>query len=122
MFLSPEEELSSKKSPVKDQGASPVLRRSNRKRKSTAPVSDMTKGSSNKKKRNSPAKQESDPGRSMPRIPRTPQATEPEREGSLGQGFEALLLAMEGRLTAKLERASDASRQAAEQAKLNSES
>ena len=128
VFLSPEESFP-EKSPAKDQGASPILRRSNRKRKS---VTDMSKGSSTKKKKTtSPAKQDNKPGKSMPRIPRTPQQQEQPPEGQASQepgskeptaGFEALLLAMERRLAAKLEKASGASRQAAQQATLNSES
>ena len=93
----------------------------------------MTKGSSTKKKKSSPPKQD-DPGKSMPRLPRTPQQgqaqaqsqappqEESKQEPTVPPAFEALLLAMEGRLTAKLEKASEASRQAAQQAKLNSES
>ena len=110
VFLSPEESFP-EESPgeVKDQGASPVLRRSNRKRKSTsASVTDMSKGSSTKKKKTSPGK-ENDPGKNMLKIPRTPQ----QGQSQEGQGhdpgpkeptagFEALLLAMEGRLTARL--------------------
>ena len=45
VFLSPDE------SPPKDQGASPQLRRSSRKRKSVQVVQDMSKGSSSKKKK-----------------------------------------------------------------------
>ena len=120
VFLSPEESFPEEKQ--EDQGASPVLRRSNRKRKSTASVSmsmsDMPKNSGSKKKKESPGKpSESDPGKSMPKIPRTP-TTQTDQP----QSFEALLLAMEGRLSAKLEKVSEASKQAAEQAKLNSES
>ena len=46
VFLSPEEEIGG---PAKDQGASPLLRRSARKRKSTSEQVDMTKGSNSKK-------------------------------------------------------------------------
>ena len=76
VFLSPEE-LPPPKVPVNDQGASPVLRRSNRKRKSVASVGEMTKpaGSRSKKKKASPGKPEQDAGKSMPRIPRTPLGT-----------------------------------------------
>ena len=62
----------------------------------------------------------------MPKVQRTPpKGQDDSGKGEPGQpaaGFEALLLAMEGRLSAKLEKASEASRKAAEQAKLNSES
>ena len=94
-----------------DQGASPQLRRSARKRKSTA-GDDTLKGSSSKKKKASPKK--------MPKTARSP--PKPQANGEQpSQTFEALLLAMEGRLTAKIEKASEASREAAHQAKLNSE-
>ena len=130
VFLSPEEDFPSKNLPIKDQGASPVLRRSNHKRKSTASVSDMTKGSSSKKKKNSPTRQEQvNKSPAMPKVPRSPVtggqaagAAAAPKPAQQGQSFEALLLAMEERLTAKLERASEASREAANQAKLNSES
>ena len=119
VFLSPDEEFSSEPASSQDQGASPQLRRSTRKRKSTAGGNeDMSKGSSSKKKKNSPPK--------MPKVPRSPaqsQTQAPPQQGQApqGQSFEALLLAMEGRLTAKIERASEASKEAALQAKLNSE-
>ena len=107
VFLSPEESFP-EKSPAKDQGASPVLRCSNRKRKSTsASVTDMTKGSGTKKKKTSPAK-ENDPGKYMAKIRRFPQQSH-EGQGQdpmpkePAAGFEALLQAMEGRLAAKLE-------------------
>ena len=78
----------------------------------------MTRGSSSKKKKSSPK---------MPKVPRSPAGApqqQPQQQGgqaSQGQSFETLLLAMEGRLTAKLEKASEASKEAALQAKLNSE-
>ena len=110
-----------------DQGVSPQLRRSARKRKSTAGGGEesMSKGSSSKKKKQSPSK--------MPKVPRSPVAGQNTGQGTQGQSgkttsqegtqsFEALLLAMEGRLAAKLEKASEASKEAAHQAKLNSES
>ena len=99
VFLSPEWDPSQERS---DQGASPQLRRSARKRKSTADEDQTVKGTSSNKKK-------------MPKVPRSPQQTQQ------GQSFEALLLAMEGRLTAKLEKASEASQEAAQQAKLNCE-
>ena len=61
VFLSPDEEPQRPTRPRagQDQGGSPVLRRSNRKRKSTATFSDgeMSKNSSSKKKKSSPDKQ-----------------------------------------------------------------
>ena len=73
VFLSPEEQFQSE-GQEKDQGASPALRRSNRKRKSTALVTDMTKNSGSKKKKGSSpvTVRTDDPGKSMPRLPRTP--------------------------------------------------
>ena len=72
VFLSPDESVGEQDEAgqVKgqDQGASPTLRRSNRKRKSVTVLGSMSKNSATKKKKNSP-----DPGKSMPRIPRTPQ-------------------------------------------------
>ena len=117
VFLSPERDHPEQDKP--DQGASPQLRRSTCKRKSTAGGDeDMTKGSNSKKKKSSPPK--------MPKVPRSPAAgAAPQpaqsQQPPLGQSFEALLLAMEGRLSAKLEKASEASKEAALQAKLNSE-
>ena len=68
VFLSPEEEFSRPTGAEAkgDQGASPVLRRSNRKRKSTTVYceKEMTKNSGKKKKSASP-----DPGKSMPKFP-----------------------------------------------------
>ena len=107
-----------------------------RKRKSTASVTEMSKGSGTKKKKSSSPRQDSEPGKNMPKLPRMPQGPaqaqsqtqqQESEDGTakptgVGSGFEALLLAMEGRLTAKLERASESSRQAAQQAKMNSES
>ena len=68
VFLTPEES---------DQGASPTLRRSGRKRKSVCLESAgrMSNNSASKKKKNSP-----DPGRSMPRLPRTPQGAAPSAD------------------------------------------
>ena len=54
--------------------------------------------------------------------PKGPTAQAQGQQGQQKGSFEALLLAMEGRLSAKLEKASEASREAAHQAKLNSES
>ena len=68
VFLSPEEELQEDKA-AEDQGASPQLRRSKRKRKSTASFGgNEMKNSGSEKKKPSP-----DPGKSLPRIPRIPQ-------------------------------------------------
>ena len=102
------------------EGASPKLRRSSRKRKSTAGDRSMTRESSSKKKKSSPKTDK------MPKVPRSPQGATAQPQAGQSQtqqqSFEALLLAMEGRLTSKLERASEAARDAANQAKLNSES
>ena len=96
---------------VQDPGASPQLRRSARKRKSTAGDDCVPGGASSKKKRSSPNK--------MPKTARSPPKTQADKAGA---SFEALLLAMEGRITEKIDRASEASKDAALQAKLNSES
>ena len=114
VFLSPEEDPPKEgRTQPQDQGASPVLRRSNRKRKSTTSYSDMSKNSSSKKKKGSSP----DPGRSMPKIPRTPQAEqedkERDQEGS-GRAFEAMLLATEERLGTKMEKAATAAQEAME--------
>ena len=72
VFLSPKEESVQVRKAQADQGASPVLRRSNRKRKSTTTYpTGMSKGSGSKKKK---AGTSPDPCKSMPKIPRTPQA------------------------------------------------
>ena len=105
IFLTPEGDQEAEK---EDQGASPQLRRSARKRKSTAGDEVMSRESSSKKKKSSPS--------NMPKVTRSPPRNEAQ-----GQSFEALLLAMESRLTSKIEKASEASREAAQQSKLNSE-
>ena len=122
VFLSPEEEVGPLHSAKGDQGASPVLRRSNRKRKlAIYNDSEMSKNSGSKKKKGSSP----DPGRSMPKIPRTPQPQgTPEQQTSqtgpqqqqqqqqqqqsgttpdLPPTLEALLLGMEGRLGSKID-------------------
>ena len=99
--------------PDTDQGASPQLRRSTRKRKSTAGDDSMTQGNSSKKKKASPNK--------MPKVTRSPPKAQAAPTPDQAQSFEALLLAMEGRLSAKMEKASEAAKEAAHQAKLNSE-
>ena len=127
-FLSPPEEGPARGGT--DVGASPHLRRSSRKRKSTAGTEDnMVKESSSKKKKSSPK---------MPKVARSPpkaqaqaqarpqhdqtQSQPPTQASGTSQvSFEALLQAMEGRIMAKLEKASEASKEAAHQAKLNSE-
>ena len=60
----------------------------------------------------------------MPKTARTPskESQDKPKPQEMGSNFEALLLAMEGRITAKLEKVSEASKEAALQAKLNSES
>ena len=84
VFLSPEEEVGPIQKPGGDQGASPVLRRSNRKRKSAVYCEDMSKNSGSKKKKGSSP----DPGKSMPKIPRTPQRgdTESDTPSALAAG------------------------------------
>ena len=95
VFLSPEETAEDlEEANKKDQGASPTLRRSSRKRKSVIVQGNMSKNSASKKKKGSP-----DPGKSMPRIPRTPQGTGPpveeEQQTKKPSELETLLLAME---------------------------
>ena len=117
VFLSPEEEPPTRPE-ARDQGASPILRRSNRKRKSVT-YSDMTKNSGTKKKKTASP----DPAKSMPRIPRTPQGGQEDKgeksdksdknePDSGANAFEAMLLAMEARLGAKMERAAEAAQEA----------
>ena len=110
-FLSPEEEF-------EDTGASPALtlRRSNRKRKSVSSET-MSKGSGSKKKKASPGKQD-DPGKSMPRIPRTPQGGQQQQQAKpprddqdttaagaeqADSALERALLGMEQRLASRME-------------------
>ena len=70
VFLSPGE------SPDREQGPFSNLRRSTRKRKS---VGAMSKNSAKKKKGTGSPQSKEDPGRPMPKIPRTPQgATQQE--------------------------------------------
>lgn len=113
VFLSPEGELAPDQP---DTGASPKLRRSTRKRKSTAGDTGMPRGSESKKKRNStgnkksPKTQES----AMPKLPRTaandgppPTPSQPQSQAqpqpSQTQTLEALLAGMEGRLGSKID-------------------
>ena len=123
VFLSPDEEAPSpqERGQPSDQGASPVLRRSNRKRKSVTAYSesDMSRGSGSKKKKSSPSKD-------MPKTSRTPakdgqaaaaQAEVPKQPTEL----EALLLAMEGRLSAKIDKANEAAKEAVTLSKLTNE-
>ena len=106
VFQSPEWDSSK---PGEDTGASPQLRRSTRKRKSTA-GDDSLRASGSKKKKE------------MPKVGRSPPRGQAQaQDQGQAQAFEAMLLAMEGRLSAKIEKASEASREAAHQAKLNSE-
>ena len=108
VFLSPDE------SPPKNQdpGASPKLRRSSRKRKSVS--NDMSKGSGSKKKKTSPIKATEEQVKNMPRVARSPQGTQrPQAEQPLAEQpgptdsrmgeFERMLLAMESRLSSKIE-------------------
>ena len=129
VFLSPDE------SPAKseDQGASSVFKRSNRKRKSVSAAQDMSKGSSSKKKKCSP-------GKTMPKVTRTPvrgsdppeqadpeeasAAEKPPSEKSLEKppsDFAALLMAMETRLSSKLDANKKAVNEAIKMSKLNSD-
>ena len=71
---------------------------------------------SKKKKGTSP-----DPGRSMPRITRTPQGGQDAPEQDSGRAFEAMLLAMEERLGAKMEKAASAAQEAVKIAKATSD-
>ena len=101
VFLSPDEEAPPKpEDRPQDQGASPTLRRSNRKRKSA--TVDMSKGSGSKKKKASP-----DQNRAMPKLPRTPQAGQDQDQADKPrtevQDLAAMLQAMEKRLATKIE-------------------
>ena len=78
-----------------DTGASPRLRRSSRKRKSTAEPA-MSKESGSKKKRNSTGNKK---GPEMPKTVRTP----PKDSGSQAASIEALLAGMEARLASKID-------------------
>ena len=114
IFLSGESEPEQEHS-EQEPGASPRLRRSARKRKSTSGIEhSMHKGSTSKKKKTSPASK-------MPKVTRSPPkgASQkqpdpkpqdlPQAQGSQGNpsgSFEALLVAMEERLSAKIEKAS----------------
>ena len=112
VFKSPEWEPDT---PGQDQGASPQLRRSARKRKSTAGEEGPSKNSS-KKKKSSPDHMPKT-ARSPPKAQGNAQAKTPQDT----QSFEALLIAMENRLSAKLEKASQAALRAADRAELNCE-
>ena len=112
VFLSPEEEppKPQDRGQTGDQGASPALRRSNRKRKSVTAYSesDMSKGSGSKKKKNSPSKK-------MPKVTRTPakddqppQRQPPQDEAAPekkkeGPDIEGFLTGMEARLSSQIE-------------------
>ena len=127
VFLTPDEdEAPVKKGTEVDQGASPVLRRSTRKRKSVTVVQDMSKGSGSKKKKCSSPKAAS-PGKDMPKLPRTPQAgaeaAHPEHERGQDKPTDvaALLLAMEARITSKLDATKKAVNEAVSLSKLNSD-
>ena len=121
VFLSPDE------SPVKDQGASPTLRRSNRKRKSVTTTQDMSKSSSSKKKKCSPNKVPD----TMPKTTRTPVRgsdaaeqngpKEAETADKPPNDFASLLMAMEARLSSKLDANKRAVNEAVKMSKLNSD-
>lgn len=120
VFLSPEEEF--QKKDREDQGGSPVLRRSNRKRKSTASTSDMTRNSATKKKKSSPEQ-----APSMPKVPRTPvgqadQQQQQQKDEGKQADFEKLLLAMEARLSSKMDVTNKAVAEAVSMAKRTNES
>ena len=124
VFLSPEESPAKKD---EDQGASPVLRRSNRKRKSVSAAQDMSKNSSSKKKKCSPKGTEP---KTMPKVTRTP-VRNPDTPESGGpkeaeadkppSDFAALLAAMEARLSSKLDANKRAVNEAVKMSKLNSD-
>ena len=135
-FLSPDEEVTVlQDKQQEDQGASPALRRSNRKRKSVSILpEEMSKGSGSKKKKSSPkvpSPRQENPGKSMPRIPRTPQGQgqdpldkdETPRASKQGSenpnDFAAMLLAMEARLVSKLDANNRAVKEAVSLSKLN---
>ena len=127
VFLSPDESPP-KKAPNEDQGASPQVRRSNRKRKSVSLVQDMSKGSSSKKKRSSPNKnrtEESPASKqdSVPKTTRTPPKT--AEEGAAGPSgmaaMSAMLIAMEERLSNKLDANKKAVNEAVKLSQLNSD-
>ena len=108
-FLSPEEEFRQQEE-SQDHGASPKLRRSARKRKSVTSASDMARGSEKKKKASPTANRVEDPGKSMPRIPRTPVnegptlPSPPRQSGRTGVStLEELLKGMEERLASKID-------------------
>ena len=82
-----------------DEGASPHLRRSSRKRKSTAGEADMPKDSSSKKKRNSTGNKTST---TMPRVPRSP-VSDNKAAGQQASTLETLLAGMEGKLGLKID-------------------
>lgn len=115
VFLTPEETVRSNRKNQEDQGASPHLRRSSRKRKSIVDEGGMTKGLSSKKKRNttggngaSPLKGSEQQKTTMPRVPRLPPAKKRETaEKTGGNGptttIESLLAGMEGRLGSKID-------------------
>ena len=125
VFLSPEEEFESKPAQP-DPGASPQLRRSSRKRKSTTSYGvDMSKGSSSKKKKSSPSK-----NKNMPRLPRTPQGQDQDKDNEGGKDKDKdsrapdvveLLVAMEARLSSKLDANKRAVNEAVKMSKLNSD-
>ena len=119
VFLSPEESLGGEEEEQaagKGQGASPNLRRSSRKIKSVNVPGNMSKNSATKKKKSS-----QDPGKRMPRIPRTPQGATAGADTQPASDLEALLLAMERRLTDRIEKASEAAKEAASLAKTTNE-
>ena len=128
VFLSPDESP-----PPKDQGASPQLRRSNRKRKSVSVAQGMSRGSSSKKKKSSPSKVPSpkstpkgpvtgdNSGSSMPKVTRTPPKAEEGVAPGGPEGFVALLKAMEERLSNKLDANKKAVNEAVKLSKLNSD-
>ena len=102
----------------------------NRKRKSVTVIQDMSKGGSgSKKKKSSPSKQASHPkptaNKAMPGLPRTPQAgAEPQAEPAAKKevpDVASLLMAMEARITSKLDATKKAVNEAVSLSKLNSD-
>ena len=114
-FLSPEAE---RRRPVKDQGASPTLRRSSRKRKSVSGQAGMSKGSSSKKKKASTT-----PPKSMPKVPRSPQGTQQQTGETPGPSdIGAMLKGMEERLAGRIEATNRVAKEAVALSRLTKDS
>ena len=120
VFLSPDESPTKR---TEDQGASPQLRRSNRKRKSVSAVHDAPKISTTKKKKCSPPRQDQDTA--MPKTSRTPPKADnvdpKQSQDKGGPDMAAMLAAMEARLSTKLDANKKAVNEAVKLSKLNSD-